>query len=89
VRLLDAVCPPEVPVTVTVYWPCAAVLDAFRFNVTFVPWPARLTGFETKDAVTPLGSPEINRLTLPEKPSAGWTLIVEVCELPCPIVTEL
>jgi len=54
---------PDVPVMVTVTVPVAAVLLAFSVMVLV---PEVLLGL--KDAVTPLGSPDANKLTLPLKP---------------------
>jgi hypothetical protein len=53
----------DVPVMVTVTVPVAAVLLAFSVMVLV---PEVLLGL--KDAVTPLGSPDANKLTLPLKP---------------------
>ena len=54
---------PEVPVTVIVTVPVVAVLLAVRVNVLVL---AVLAGL--KDAVTPLGNPVADKLTLPVKP---------------------
>jgi hypothetical protein len=54
---------PDVPVMVTVTVPVFAVVLAARVNVLVV---AVLAGL--KDAVTPLGKPEADKLTLPVKP---------------------
>ncbi len=54
---------PDVPVTVTVTVPVAAVLLADSVNVLVL---AVLLGLN--DAVTPLGKPDADRLTLPLKP---------------------
>lgn len=54
---------PDVPVIVTVAVPVAAVLLAVSVNVLAL---AVLVGL--KDAVTPLGKPDADRLTLPLKP---------------------
>jgi len=62
---------PEVPVMVTVDVPVAAVLLAVSVNVLV---PVVLEGL--KDAVTPLGSPEADKLTLPLKPFSGLTVMV-------------
>ncbi len=53
----------DVPVTVTVTVPVAAVLLAVSVNVLVL---AVLLGLN--DAVTPLGSPEADKLTFPVKP---------------------
>ena len=62
---------PDVPVIVTVALPVVAVLLAVSVNVLVV---AVLLGLN--DAVTPLGRPEADRLTLPVKPFCGLTVIV-------------
>ena len=54
---------PEVPVTVIVTVPVVAVLLAVSVNELVL---AVLTGL--KDAVTPLGNPLADKLTLPLKP---------------------
>jgi hypothetical protein len=54
---------PDVPVTVTVAVPVAAVLLAVNVNVLALVVLAGL-----KDAVTPLGRPDADKLTLPLKP---------------------
>ena len=54
---------PDVPVIVTVAVPVAAVLLAVSVNALAL---AVLAGL--KDAVTPLGRPEADKLTLPLKP---------------------
>ena len=54
---------PEVPVTVRVTVPVAAVLVAVRVSELEV-----VAGFGLNDAVTPLGRPEADKLTLPLKP---------------------
>ena len=54
---------PEVPVTVTVNVPVAAVLLAVSVNVLVLVVVPGLN-----DAVTPLGRPEADKLTLPLKP---------------------
>ena len=62
---------PEVPVMVTVTVPVAAVLFAVNLNVLVV-----VVGLGLKAAVTPLGSVEGDRVTLPVKPFCGETVIV-------------
>jgi len=73
---------PDVPVTDTVTAPMAAVLLAVNVK-TLVP--AVLLGL--KDAVTPLGRPAADKLTLPVKPFSGVTVIVLAPLVPCAIVT--
>src|SRR5216684_7379169 len=72
---------PEVPVTVTVTVPVAAVLLAVSVNALVV---AVLLGLN--EAVTPLGSPDADKLTLPLKPFCGVTVMVLVPLAPCTIV---
>jgi len=75
---------PEVPVMVTVTVPAVAVLPAVSVNVLLA-----VAGFGLKDAVTPLGSPDADKLTLPLKPFCGAIAIVLVPLAPCAIVTLL
>ena len=63
VKLVDLVTPPDVPVRVAVYWPTVAVLLAVSVRA-LLP----LVGFGLRDAVTPLGRPDTERLTLPVNP---------------------
>jgi hypothetical protein len=72
---------PEVPVMVTVTVPVVAVLLAVSVNVLVV-----VAGFVLNDAVTPLGRPEADKVTLPLKPFCGVTVIVLVPAVPCVIV---
>ena len=69
--------PPEVPVTVTVAVPVVAVLLAVSVNVLVL---VVLPGLNK--AVTPLGSPEATRLTLPLKPFCGVIAIMLVPLVP-------
>ena len=73
VRLMVVVCvrAPEVPVIVTVKVPVAAVLLAVKVKVLVV---VVLVGLNV--AVTPLGSPEADKFTLPVKPFRALTVIV-------------
>jgi len=75
---------PEVPVTVTLTAPVAAVLLAVRVNVLVL---VMLVGLN--DAVTPLGKPDAVKLTLPLKPFCGLTAMVLEPLAPCVIVTLL
>jgi hypothetical protein len=59
---------PEVPVTVTVYCPSGVVL--LVVNVKDVLYEV---GFGLKEAVTPLGRPEAESVTFPEKPYNSLT----------------
>lgn len=72
---------PDLPVMVTVTVPVVAVLLAVSVNVLVL---AVLVGL--KDAVTPLDSPDTDKLTLPLKPFCGVTVIVLVPLAPCVIV---
>jgi hypothetical protein len=63
--------PPDVPETVTVTVPVAAVLLAVRVSMLVL---VMLLGL--KDAVTPLGKPDADKLTLPLKPPCGVTVMV-------------
>ena len=62
---------PEVPVIVMVDVPVAAVALAVRVNELVVVAEAGL-----KDAVTPLGRPDADKLTVPVKPFWGATVTV-------------
>jgi len=73
-----------VPVTVTVTVPVIAVLLAVSVNV-LVP----VVLFGLKEAVTPLGRPEADKLTLPLKPFCGLTVIVLVPLAPCSMLRLL
>jgi hypothetical protein len=69
---------------VTVAVPVVAVLLAVSVNVLVV-----VVGFVLNDAVTPLGRPEADKVTLPLKPFCGVTVIVFVPAVPCVIVKLL
>ena len=72
----------DVPVTVNVTVPVAAVLLAVSVNVLVL---AVLLGLN--DAVTPLGRPDADKLTLLLKPFCGVTVMVLAPLVPCTIVT--
>jgi hypothetical protein len=72
---------PDVPVTVTVTVPVVAVLLAVKVSVLLL---AVLLGLN--EAVTPLGRPDADKLTLPLKPFCGVTVMVLVPVVPCAIV---
>src|SRR5215471_2955953 len=78
-RLIVVVCVklPDVPVIVTVTVPVVAALLAVSVNVLVA-----VAGFGLKDAVTPLGRPDVDKLTLPLKPFCGVTVIVLVPLVP-------
>lgn len=64
---------PDVPVMVTVKVPVAAVPVAVSVSALV---PAVLAGL--KEAVTPIGKPEADRLTPALKPFCGFTAMVSV-----------
>ena len=72
------------PVTVTVTVPMTAVALEVNVNALVL---AVLLGL--RDAVTPLGRPDTDKLTFPAKPFSGMTVIVLVPLAPCVIVTLL
>ena len=69
---------PDEPVIVTVAVPVVAVLLVANVNVLVM-----VAGFGLNDALTPLGRPEADKLTLPLKPFCGVTVIMLVPVLPC------
>jgi len=69
---------PDVPMIVTVTVPVLAALSAARVNVLVV-----VAGLGLNDAVTPLGRPDADKLTLPPKPFCGVTVMVLVPLVPC------
>jgi hypothetical protein len=75
---------PEVPVMVTVAAPVVAVLLAVSVRVLVV-----VAGFVLNDAVTPLGNPDADKVTLPLKPFCGVTVSVLAPFVPCVIVKLL
>lgn len=75
---------PDTPWTVTEAVPVVAVALAVKVSV-LVP----VVGLGLKFAVTPLGSPEAERVTLPEKPSSGVTVMVVATCPPCVTLTLL
>ena len=77
-RLLD------VPVMVTETVPVVAVPLAVSVNVLVV-----VAGFGLNDAVTPLGRPDADKLTLPLNPFCGVTVIVLVPPTPCTMLRLL
>ena len=80
VRVIEAVCVkvPDVPAMVAVTVPTLAALLALSVIVLVV-----MAGLGLNDAVTPLGRPEADKLTLPLKPFSGVTVTVPVPPLPC------
>ena len=75
---------PEVPVIVMGNAPTAAVPAAVKVRVLVV---AVVLGL--KDAVTPVGRPEADKLTLPLKLNCGVMVMVFVLLVPCVIVVLL
>jgi hypothetical protein len=86
VRLIAAVCVelPEVPATVTPAVPVVATALAVKVRVLLLE-----AGSGLNAAVTPLGSPDAERATLPAKPFNGVMVIALVPWLPCTTVNEL
>jgi hypothetical protein len=72
---------PDLPVTVTEAVPVAAVPLAVRVSVLVLDV---LLGLN--DAVTPLGRPDADKLTLLAKPFCGVTVMVLAPLAPCTIV---
>ena len=72
---------PDVPLTVKMTAPVVAALPAVSVNVLVL---VVLLGLN--DAVTPLGRPDADKLTLPLKPFCGATVMVLAPLAPCAIV---
>jgi len=79
VRVTVVVCvkPPDVPVTVTVAVPVVAVLLAVSVKAL-----EEVAGLGLNAAVTPLGTPVADKVTLLAKPFDGVMVIVLVPALP-------
>jgi len=75
---------PDVPVMVTATVPVVAVLLAVSVNVLVA-----VAGLGLNEAVTPLGRPEADRLTLPLKPFCGVMVMVLALFAPCVMVRLL
>lgn len=75
VRLIATVCArlPEVPITVTIAVPVVAMALAVKVRVLLLE-----AGFGLNAAVTPLGSPDAERVTVPTKPFNGVIVIALV-----------
>ena len=73
---------PELPLIVTVTVPATAVALAIKVSVL-----VEVVGFALKDAVTPLGKPVAESVTLALKPFCGVTVIVLVPLPPCAMFT--
>ena len=69
---------PEVPATVTVKEPVAAVPVADSVKRLEV-----VAGFVSKLALTPLGRPDTVKFTLPLNPFKGFTVMVDEPAAPC------
>src|SRR5271155_1858236 len=76
--VVDAVMLPEVPLMVTVAGPVVAELLAVSVR-TLLP----VVGFVPNEAVTPLGKPDAESVTLPLNPAISPTVMVSVAVLPC------
>ncbi len=72
-RVVVTVRLPEVPVIITVTVPVAAVVLAVKVSVLLA-----VAGLGLNAAVTPLGKPDAERVTLPLKPFDGVMVIVLV-----------
>jgi hypothetical protein len=75
-KVAEAVTDPEAPLRVAVTVPEGALAAAVRVSVL-----EPFVGLGEKEAVTPLGSPETDRLTLPVNPYCGVTRTVVVAGL--------
>ena len=79
---------PDVPVIVTVLVPVVAMLVAVRVNVMLEDAGlVTVAGFGLNDALTPLGRPDADTVTLPLKPFCGLSVIVFVPLPPCVMPT--
>src|SRR5437667_113156 len=76
--------PPDMPVIVSVTVPGVAVLLAVSVRVLVL-----VAGFGLKDAATPLGQPDADKLTLLLKPLCGVTVIVLAPAAPWKMLTLL
>jgi hypothetical protein len=68
---------PAVPVMVTVEVPITVVAPTLRVTVVEAG-----SGLELKDAVTPLGKPDAEKVTLPVKPFRGETVMALEPDVP-------
>ena len=86
VRLMVVVCVklPDTPVIAMLPVPSVALLFAVRVRVLEL-----FAGFGLKEAITPLGNPDADRLTPPLKPFAGVIVIALWPLEPCVTVTLL
>ena len=81
---VDAVVEPLVPVMVTVDAPVVAVLVAVNV-ATLLP----VVGLVLQETLMPLGSVDVDKVTLPVKPPTSVTVIVSVAVPPCVTVTDV
>jgi len=84
VTVVVLVKPPDVPVRVTEAAPVVAALVTVSVNVLVA-----VAGLGLNEAVTPLGKPDADKLTLPLKPFCGVTVMVLAALPPCVVVTLL
>lgn len=77
-RVVVLVRPLDVPVTVTVKVPVAAVPLADRVKMLLA-----VAGFVPNAALTPVGKPDADKVTLPLNPFRGLMEMVVEPELPC------
>lgn len=85
-NVVVAVAFPDLPVRVTRVVPNATELLEERVRTVF--WavvPLGLTRFGESEAVTPVGKPEMDKLTGPANPLTGLTETVIVVNAPAPI----
>ncbi len=80
---------PDTPVMVTVTVPVVAEPLAVSVNVLLLAVLLLAVLLGLNDAVTPLGRPDADKLTLPLKPFCGVTVITLVLLVPCVIVKLL
>lgn len=73
---------PDVPVTVTVKVPVAAVPPAERVKVLLA-----VAGFVPNVALTPFGTPDADKVTLALKPLRGFIVMVVEPDVPCRMAT--
>jgi hypothetical protein len=79
---------PDTPVMVTVTVPVVAVPPAVSVNVLLVAVLLLAVLLGLNDAVTPLGRPDADKLTLPLKPFCGVTVMV-LAPLPPWVIVKL
>jgi hypothetical protein len=80
---------PDTPVMVTVTVPVVAEPLAVSVNVLLLAVLLLAVLLGLNDAVTPLGRPDADKLTLPLKPFCGVTVITLVLLVPCVIIKLL